>query len=138
MQLRTPALQLELSSKRIADQEDWCRVWVTAQTPAFQGEFEGWLQSADLARFAEELDSMQVNVGKACTATLSSAEPDIHLELKMQTLGGVSGAFALRPDPQAGGTTSLSGTFEVDQSYLGPLLASVRALCTVLRGGSAA
>lgn len=97
MQLQAPALQLELAAKQTADAEGWCRVWLSASTPVFQGDYEGWLQLTDLQRFIEELDAMQFNVGKECTATLSSAEPDIQLELRMRVLGGISGIYALRP-----------------------------------------
>jgi hypothetical protein len=70
MNLTTPALQLQLSPRRCADEEDWCRVQVVASAGAFAADFEAWIQSADLERFAEELEAIYRAVGSPGTATL--------------------------------------------------------------------
>jgi hypothetical protein len=138
MHLNTPALQLQLSPVRLADDEDWCRVQVEASTGGFTANFEAWLQTVDLEHFAQELDAMYQTVGTPGTATLSSAEPDIFLELSMQRLGTISGSYKLQGDGGAGGSSALSGTFEADQSFLPALRASVLSLISGLRQPNAA
>ena len=138
MNLHTPAIQLQLSPRRRADDEDWCRVQVTARVSRFTADFEAYLQTADLERFAHELEALYRNVGTPATATLACAEPNIYVQLSMQRLGGISGKYELLGEEEAGGTASLSGTFAADQSHLPSLLESVRTLISELRSQNAA
>jgi len=138
MNLTAPALQLRLSPRRRADDEDWCRVQVVASAGGFTADFEAWLQTTDLERFARGLDAMHRRVGAPGTATLSSAEPDIYLELSMQRLGGIAGKYKLQAEAEAGGSSALSGSFEADQSFLPALCESVRTLIAQLRHSNAA
>lgn len=133
MNLTAPALQLQLSPRRRADDEDWCRVQVVASACRFAADFEAWLQTSDLERFAQELEALYRAVGVPGTATLSCAEPNIYLELSMQRLGGVTGKYKLQGEAEAGGSSALSGTFEVDQSFLPSLRESAIALISQLR-----
>ncbi len=138
MNLTAPALQLQLSPRRRADDEDWCRVQVVASAVGFAADFEAWLQTSDLERFAQELDAMYRSVGAPGTATLSSAEPNIYLEFSMQRLGGVTGKYMLQGEAEAGGSSTLAGTLEADQSFLPAIRESVLTLVSQLRQPNAA
>src|SRR5688500_18943057 len=118
MRISASGLHLQLQARRRADDEDWCRVQVVAQVNGFQGEFEAWLQAADLERFANAVDRMYESVGQASIATLSSAEPYIEVTLTMRQLGGIHGRYKLESERRDGAPTVLSGAFEIDQSFL--------------------
>lgn len=132
MKLATPSLTIELQPRRSVDDEDWVRAQVLTKANGFRGDFEAWLQLGDLERFARELDAMHQQVGRPATATLTSAEPDIHVKLTMQSLGAISGTYALESERPTGTPTLLSGAFEIDQSYLPALRQSVEALMVEL------
>jgi hypothetical protein len=132
MKLTTTGLTIELQPRRRVDDEDWVRVQVLVKANGFRGDFEAWLQLGDLEHFALELGAMHEQVGKPATATLASAEPDIHIKLTMQALGAISGTYALESERPTGTPTLLSGAFEIDQSYLPGLRQSVEALMVEL------
>ena len=138
MNLHTPTIQLQLSPRQRADDEDWCRVQVTASAGRFTADFDAYLQTADLERFADELEALHRGVVTPALATLASAEPNVYVQLSMQRLGGISGKYELQGEEGAGGTARLSGTFEADQSYLPSLQESVRTLISQLRSQNAA
>jgi hypothetical protein len=133
MNLFAKALQIQLLPVRAADAEDWVRVQVVLATNGFTGNFEAWLQLADLERFARELDAMYLAVGTPTTAQLSSAEPDIRVHLVMQPLGGILGEYRLESESPGGTPTVLQGGFEIDQSFLPALRHSVTDLALQLR-----
>lgn len=133
MNLLTRDLQIQLLPIRAADDEDWVRVQVVLVATGFTGNFEAWLQLADLERFEHELDAMYLAVGKPATAELSSAEPDIFVHLEMQPLGGILGEFSFESERLAGIPTVLQGAFEIDQSFLPGLRQSVNALAIQLK-----
>jgi len=129
MKLSANGLRIELLPRRAADDEDWVRVQVVVAARGFTGNFEASLQLSDLLRFERELAVMYDSVEKRATAALSSAEPDIQIELAMQPLGSIVGKYSLECEP-----TVLSGTFELDQSFLPELRQSINALAEQLRG----
>ena len=132
MKLSAATLTIELRPRRTVDDEDWVRVQVLAGANGFHGDFEAWLQLGDLTRFREEIEVMHRSVGQAITATLSSAEPDIKIELTMQPHGGIEGTYALESERPASTPTLLSGGFAIDQSYLPGLRDSIDDLVSAL------
>ena len=132
MKLSAATLTIELRPRRAVDDEDWVRVQVLAETNGFRGDLEAWLQLGDLVRFRDEIEVMHSSAGQALTATLASAEPDIKVELNMQSLGGIEGTYALESERPTGTPTVLSGGFEIDQSYLPGLRDSIADLIASL------
>jgi hypothetical protein len=104
------------------------------ETNGFVGDFEAWLQLGDLERFANEIGAMYESVGKSSTAVLASAEPDIQINLAMQSLGGTVGTYALESERPNGIPTVLSGEFNIDQSFLPSLRQSIYSLIADLGG----
>jgi hypothetical protein len=137
MNLVTQALQIQLLPLRAADDEDWVRVQVILSATGFTGDFEAWLQLADLERFEQELAAMYLSVGKPAIAELSSAEPDILVRLEMQPLGGIVGEFSFESERPDGVPTVLKGGFVIDQSFLPDLQQSVNALAVQLKAKNA-
>ena len=137
MNLVTQGLQIQLLPLRVADDEDWVRVQVILAATGFIGNFEAWLQHADLERFEQELGAMYLAVGQPTTAELSSAEPGILVHLEMQPLGGIVGEFSFESERPAGVPTVLKGGFAIDQSFLPELQQSVNALATQLKSKNA-
>lgn len=134
MKISAHGLSLELQPCRQLDDEDWCRVQVLASVPGFEADFETWLQGSDLVRFAMELDGLYESAGKPGSASLFSAEPNIFMELTMQTLGGIKGQYKFRNDAGGEVPAILSGGFDLDQSYLPSLRNSVSNLLAELGG----
>jgi hypothetical protein len=107
---------------------------VLVETNGFVGDFEAWLQLGDLERFANEIGAMYESVEKSSTAVLVSAEPDIQINLAMQSLGGIVGTYALESERPDGIPTVLSGGFNIDQSFLPSLRQSIYSLIADLGG----
>jgi len=134
MKLHAHGLQIELRPRRLVDDEDWVRVQVLIEANGFSGNFEAWLQLGDLERFANEIDAMYESVGESSTAVLVSAEPDIRINLAMQSLGGIVGTYALESERVDGIPIVLSGAFNIDQSFLPSLRQSIYSLIADLGG----
>ena len=134
MKINAHGFAVELEPRRQLDDEDWCRVQVRASVPGFEADFEAWLQGSDLVRFATEVDGLYEAAGKPGSARLSSAEPDIFIELTMQALGGIKGQYTFRNDAGGEVPATLSGGFTMDQSYLPGLGKSLSDLLTKLGG----
>jgi hypothetical protein len=132
MRLHAESLDLVLSPSRAVDTEDWVRVLANANTGAFSGTFDAYLQLEDLRRFERELREMHAGVGNLHEAVLSCIEPGIYLRLASKRLGGVEGTYRLEPERSPEQATLLSGQFLVDQSYLPELAASIDALIVAL------
>ena len=132
MKLVTGPFQLELSPTRAVDSEDWVRVGAAIAVAGFTGNFEAWLQLEDLRRFIRELEVMYAAVGTPRTAELTSAEPDIRVRLQSQPLGGILGNYRLESERRDGVATALSGSFELDQTFLPDLAESVQSLILAL------
>jgi len=130
MNLIAGSFRIELLPRRLVDEEDWVRVQLVASALGFVGDFEAWLQLEDLRRFERELEAMYSNLSG--TAELSSAEPDLRLTLTAGSLGQILGTYKFESEQREGGATALTGAFELDQSYLPPLAASVGNLVAEL------
>ncbi len=112
------------------------RVHVTAKADVFAGDFEAWLQLNDLVRFKTELEHMDANIGKSNSAQLVSHEPGVEVTLSMRPLGQIEGSYVFENENTGSGSTKLSGSFELDQSYLLALTSSVESLILELGGAS--
>ncbi|MGZ8226109.1 MAG: WapI family immunity protein [Methylococcaceae bacterium] len=134
MKIHAQGLQIELCPRQLVDDEDWIRVQVLVEVNGFSGDFEAWLQLGDLERFANGIGAMYESVGKSSTAVLVSTEPDIHINLAMQSLGVIVGTYALESERLDGTPTVLSGAFNIDQSFLPSLHQSIYPLITDLGG----
>ncbi|MES2413170.1 MAG: hypothetical protein V4614_05170 [Pseudomonadota bacterium] len=134
MKINTHGLALELSLADPLDEEDWCRVRVVAEVPSFQASLVAFLQGADLARFRSEIETMYANLGKAADATLVSVEPGVSISLSIGTLGGIVGTYKLQEEFVEGGAPTLTGGFQMDQSYLPSLMDGIDKLLAELGG----
>jgi hypothetical protein len=108
------------------DREDWTHVRARVEVPGFFGDFEAWLQGCDIGRFKRELEAMYATIRG--TATLASNEAEILIVLTAQNLGQIGGSYKLQSEYREGGPTLLSGSFEMDQTYLPSLIRSVSEL----------
>lgn len=61
----------------------------------------------DLRVFQKQLALMTENLGKASSARLSSAEPDLDIQLKMNRIGQIHGVFAVESERRNGVPTVL-------------------------------
>ncbi|MDR7299490.1 hypothetical protein J2X16_004860 [Pelomonas aquatica] len=55
MKLRTASFSLDLTARRVVDDEDWVRVWADATVGVFSGGVETYLQLGDLRRFKDQI-----------------------------------------------------------------------------------
>jgi hypothetical protein len=136
MKLFTNSFSVNLDPLRVVDEEDWVRVHVTAKADVFTGDFDAWLQLNDLVCFKTELEHMDANIGKSNSAQLVSHEPGVDITLSMQPLGQIEGSYVFENESTGRGSTKLSGSFELDQSYLPALMSSVESLILELGGAS--
>ncbi|PYS66814.1 MAG: hypothetical protein DMF69_24965, partial [Acidobacteria bacterium] len=81
------------------------------------------LQVPDLIGWLAALEEMNQTLSGA--ADLVSLEPELSVELKMNGLGQIQAKVEITPDPM---TQQHSFEFELDQSYLESLIASLRSL----------
>jgi hypothetical protein len=121
-----------ISVHQPADVEGWCKVRVEVRTNGFVGETIAWLEKESLERFGDDLGWMIQNLGKECTAHLCSVEPDLDIQIKMNRLGQIIGTFALESERREGVPTVLSGSFDMDQTFLPHLKTQVLNLLKVL------
>lgn len=130
MKLTAGTFRIELFPRRRVDDEDWVRVQLVASALGFVADFEAWLQLEDLRRFGREVETMYSTLGGI--AELSSAEPDIRLRLTATSMGQIAGNYRFESEHREGGATVMSGAFELDQSYLPAVVASVGGLVAEL------
>jgi hypothetical protein len=102
MELRTHGLELHLHPIGQADSEGWIRVQVDVQVNGFAGRYTAQLELEDLKRFARDLRKMEDDLGRASKAALSSAEPDLFIELAMNRLGQIRGQYAFESERRDG------------------------------------
>ena|SRR5437879_4277887 len=131
MELHAHGLHLRLELSEPCE-EGWFTCRVEAEVPGFSGLIYCWLFSADLAAFRSELQSMLCNVGRPCSASLPETEPGLSLQLNMLDRGHIEGRYRLQ-NFDAPGSPTLSGSFEMDQTYLEPLLAAIERALQVQR-----
>ena len=134
MKIAAHGLSLELSPVSALDAEDWCRVRVLATVPGFEANFVAYLQGADLRRFRHSINAMYAAIGQPGEALLGSAEPGVSLALSMSRLGGIQGKYILEGEFVESGAPTLTGGFEIDQSYLPDLSHGIEALIAELNG----
>lgn len=135
MEIRAQGLQLSLRVAQPPDQEGWIKLDVEVTVAGFSGRCLGWIQHDDLGRFADALQQMDATVGEPSKAVLSSAEPDIKIELSMDRRGHVVGRYAFESERRDGIPTVLSGAFEMDRSFLPALRREVAELVVVSFSG---
>jgi len=123
MEIRTNglALTLELSHP---DDEGWMQCDLRVQVPGFSGKFKCQAWRADLVSFRDELTQMVSRIGRPSTAEFTTTEPGIELFLSMNPLGQIQGSYNLE-NYNSPGQPSLSWKFEMDQTYLAPLLQQI-------------
>lgn len=135
MEIRTQGLQLSLCVARPPDPEGWTKLDVEVTVAGFSGRCLGSIQHDDLRRFADALQQMDATLGEPNKAVLSSAEPDIKIELSMDRRGHVVGRYAFESECRYGIPTVLSGAFEMDQSFLPSLRREVAELVVASSSG---
>jgi hypothetical protein len=131
IELRTHGLALQLDCPPL-NPDGWVCGQLSVEVPGFRGSAPFFLYRPDLEAFRSQLASMIAQVGRASQAALIGTEPGIDLRLSLDTRGHVEGRYTLRHF-DAPGSPALSGTFEMDQTFLAPLLAQVEG---VLHAGS--
>ena len=134
IEINAPGASFIISAHRPFDIEGWCKVHVEVKTNGFIGETDAWLEKASLERFGTDLGWMMQNLGKECTASLCCAEPDLDIQLKMNRLGQIAGTFALESERREGVPTVLSGSFDMDQTFLPQIKTQLRNLLMSLKG----
>lgn len=132
MEFRTEGLEIKLLPFRPFDQEDWTQVQVEVRVNGFQGAFISYLQLADLIRFTQELRQMEEALVQGSHAELSSAEPGVFLKFIMGSRGEILGEYQFESERRDGVPTLLSGSCELDQSYLPELRKQVHILVAQL------
>jgi hypothetical protein len=123
MELRTPGLALTLDFTP-PDEDNWLACQVSVEVPGFSGDFPCCVWQSELDSFHRQLVRMSEQVGHPSTADLTSTDPGIDLHLSMNQAGQIEGRYALQNFDSPGQPT-LSGFFQMDQSYLPSLLAQV-------------
>jgi hypothetical protein len=126
VELRTHGLALTLDFSPPND-EDRMACNVAVEVPGFSGEFRCWVWRPDLQSFHRQLVQMIEQVGVASSAKLTSTDPGIDLRFSLNRAGRIEGRYALQNFDTPGQPT-LSGDFQMDQSYLPGLLAQVAEL----------
>jgi hypothetical protein len=132
MELRADGLELHLRPAARANIEGWTKVEVEARVAGFVGRYTAWLQLEDLKRFEHSLREMQNGLGRESKAALASAEPDLFVELTMNRLGHITGHYIFESERRDGVPTTLSGAFDMDQSFLPSLKQEIAALVSQL------
>jgi len=130
MKLIAPSLSLRLEPVRPVDSEDWVRVRASVIGGVFAGAFEAYLQLGALRRFNEQVELMHAQVGTPREAVLSCHEPGICVRLASNSMGQVEGTYEF--ENEDGSLAKLTGSFQVDQSYLPALAASTQELIASL------
>ena len=125
MKLYCQRFDLAIEPRTKAGPEGWLQFLVKIQVPGFQGKFEAEMQLEDLERFKIDLRNMDDRIGEECDASLEGAEPGIYLKLKSNKLGQVYCEYEFESERYDGKPTCLSGSFEIDQTYIKPLMLSV-------------
>jgi hypothetical protein len=99
----------------------WCNANINA--PGFRGDLDFQMLRSDLESFRIQLLGGLVWANWPCEARLASTDPGIDLSFRIERTGQVTGSYRFggrgtyRPE--------LSRDFEMDQTFLGPLLTQV-------------
>ena len=130
MKLVASLFSLHLEPVYPVDSEDWVRVQASVGGGVFAGTFEAYLQLEDLRRFKHQAELMHAQVGSSHEAVLSCHETGIYVRLISNRLGQVEGEYKF--EAEDGSFAKLFGSFQVDQSYLPELAASMQELIASL------
>lgn len=101
-----------------ADLEGWCKVQVQIQANRLAGDVIAWLEMEAIRLFDVEIKGMLDALGQESNACLRSSAPDLDIQLTMNRLGQVRGTYAIESERRDGIPTVLSGSFDIDQSFL--------------------
>ena len=130
MNLHAAHFSLRLEPLRPVDSEDWVRVRASVAGSVFTGVFEAFVQLEDLQRFHGAVQHMYAEVGSPNEAVLSCREPGVYVRLLSNQIGQVEGNYTF--EAEDGSLAKLCGSFEVDQSSLPELAASIQELTALL------
>jgi hypothetical protein len=120
-------LQVWLHGRQFPDAEDyWDGNWLNVTAHCGGQGADVWvggaiLHAPDLARWLDALEEMNRTLQGG--ARLDSNEPELHVELKMEPFGHVTTRVEITPNHL---TQRHEFTFELDQTYLKPLLEDCR------------
>jgi hypothetical protein len=126
-------LSLNPSSNLNIPYEDWITCYIKLIVPGFTGSFPIELEQADFNRFLRELRQMDRSIGKSMQAILTGAEQDFLLEIKSDRFGHVFGKYKFIHRWKIS-ETKLSGSFEMDQSYIQLLMREIQNSLMQLEG----
>ncbi len=103
---------------------NWLNIRALVEAPGSYVEISGpWLRSDELASFAQQLETVERElVGKA---ELHCLEPALNATVNCSSLGQVEVTVAATPDHL---TQTHEFIFEVDQSYLRPVLSGCKRI----------
>jgi len=105
---------------------NWLYVRARVEAPGASVEAQGAIvHTSELAAFAEQLESLHVNlVGEAA---LRCMEPNLQIAIRGDALGHTAVQIMITPDNM---TQTHEFKFDLDQTYVGPLLNGCRNLLT--------
>jgi hypothetical protein len=101
---------------------NWLNVQARVQAPGASVEARGaFVRAPEIAKFVEELEALNSNlVGEA---VLCCIEPTLRIVIRGDALGHLAAEVMITPDHM---TQSHEFRFDLDQTYLGPLLDGCR------------
>jgi hypothetical protein len=123
VELRTHGIALTLDFGQPGE-DDWLACAVVVDVPGFHGQFDCQLMRCDLEQFRSELANAVTAVGQSVEVRLVSTDPGIDLRFMVNRLGQIKGRYELQ-NYDAPGSPALFGSFEMDQTFLEPLLVQV-------------
>ena len=123
MELHTYGLSLKLHFGKPTD-EGWLVCSVVVDVPGFHGKLDCHVMQADLQQFRSQLAQAIDRIGEPTEVRLVGTEPGIDLVLTVNRLGQIHGTYELR-NLDAPGSPALAGSFDMDQTFLRPLLSEV-------------
>jgi hypothetical protein len=121
--LKLGGFSLWVLGRQFPDAEDywdgnWLSVRALVEAPGAMVRAEGPLVLAqELARFAKQLE--KINATLSGEAELRCMEPNLEIAIQCGSLGHVAAKIKITPDHL---TQSHEFKFDLDQSYLGPLV----------------
>jgi hypothetical protein len=129
--LGSQAEYVHISVPAAFDQDGWAQVQVEVAVQCFRGSVRPYLERPDLERFTRDLAALHASLSGR--AELSPVEGQFGVTLVGNGRGGVSvSGFALA---NASYGSKLQYEFELDQTFLPPVVAELKAL---LAGGARA
>jgi hypothetical protein len=137
--LRLGGFSLWVSGRQFPDVNDfwdgnWLHVEAHMQASGALVEARGpILHASEIAKFVQELEPLHTNL--TGEAALRCIEPNLEIVIRCDALGHVTVRVVITPDHM---TQSHVFTFDLDQTYLGPLLDGCRSVLSnwPIRGGT--